>query len=62
MKKVVYVALTAIGLLGIIFILYTVIGFTPHDYFFIQYPDIKKYVGINVDLLMQPLAFLPIIP
>jgi len=48
MKKVVYVAFTAIGLLGIIFILYTVIGFTPHDYFFIQYPVIKKYVGINV--------------
>ena len=48
MKKAKYIAMTTIGLLGIIFILYTVIGFTPHDYFFIQYPGIKKYVGVNV--------------
>jgi hypothetical protein len=40
--------MTAIGILGFVFIIYTVITFTPHDYFFIQNPEIKKYVGINV--------------
>lgn len=48
MKKIIYLCLMAVGLIGFVIFLSTIIGFKPHDYFYIQNPDIQKYVGVNV--------------
>lgn len=61
MKKIKYCGLIVLGIIEIWIVLDHIIQFTPHDYFYIQHPDITKYVGTNVVSRFADLTFLHII-
>lgn len=46
-----------LGLFGIYLFIDHITGFTPHDYFYIQNPNIKLYVGVNVVSAWADLSF-----
>lgn len=48
MKKTYSYFLLIVGLLGFIIFIEHVMSFSGHEYFYIQNPNIEKYVGVNV--------------
>lgn len=57
MKKTFSYILGFTGILGITLFLEHIMGFTEHNYFYIQNPDITKYVGTNVVSRWADLSF-----
>lgn len=46
-----------VGIIGLVLILQHILAFTPHDYFYIQNPNIEKYVGVNVVSAWADMSF-----
>ncbi len=46
-----------IGIFGIYLFFDHMLGFRPHDYFYIQNPNIEKYIGTNVVSMFADLSF-----
>lgn len=57
MKKIYSIILGCIGILGLVIFFDHILGFKEHDYFYIQNPDIEKYVGTNVVSRWADLSF-----
>ncbi len=57
MKKTHSIICLLIGLFGLFLVYDHISGFTPHDYFYINNPDIEKYIGTNVVSMFADFSF-----
>ncbi len=56
-NKVFHFTLLLLGITGIALFLTHMLGFKPHDYFFISNPEAERYVGTNIVSMFADLSF-----